>query len=66
MRKIAHNSVVKIKATIGKKMNTSKSGKTMEQATPPLGLDTSLLMRTDALAHTPKQSNVTQKGNGKL
>ena len=33
-RNIVHNSAVKIEATTGREMNTSKSGKTAAQPTP--------------------------------
>ena len=41
-RKIVHNSAVKIGATKGTEMNTSKSGKTAAQPTPLLELDPSV------------------------
>ena len=45
-RKIVHNSAVKIEATKGREMNTSKSGKTAIQLTPSLDLDLSVKMGT--------------------
>ena len=46
-RKIAHNSAIKIKATTGREVNTSKSGKTAAQPTLSLDLDPSVYMRTN-------------------
>ena len=54
-RKIVHNSAVKIEATKGREMNTSKSGKTASQPTLLLELD----------VHSLKQNNETQKGGWK-
>ena len=39
VRKIAHNFAVKIEATTGREMNTSKSGKTAAQPAPSLDSD---------------------------
>ena len=41
-RNIAHNSAVKIEATTGREMNTSKSGKKVAQPTPSLDSDPSV------------------------
>ena len=45
--KIAHYSAVKIEATTGREINTSKSGKAAAQQTPSLDLDPSLYMGTN-------------------
>ena len=67
-RNIANNCGVKIEATTGREMNTSKSGKTTVQPTPSVDLDSSVLMGRDGAGtvHAPKQSIVTQKESGKL
>ena len=60
-RKIAANSVVKIEATTGREMNTSKSGKTAAQPTPSLDLDHQNKWEKIGRSpvHVPKQSIVT-------
>ena len=42
VRKIADNSAVKMEATKGQEMKTSKSGKIMAQPTPSLDLEPSV------------------------
>ena len=67
-RKIAHNSTVKIEATKGREMNTSKSGKTAAQPTPSPNWTHQYRWEQmgHAAMHAPKQNNITQKGSGKL